>query len=54
MTFNPDCFKHLKYLQSLLGKQLRRTTVIYDGRQENRQTMNGYCNFRHMELVPQE
>lgn len=50
MTFNTDYFKHLHYLQSLLGNQLKRTSVIYDGEQESQQPIDGYCNFRHLQL----
>ena len=50
MTFNTDYFKHLHYLQSLLGERIARTAVIYDGNQENNQPIDGYCNFRHLSL----
>ena len=50
MTFNTDYFKHLHYLQTLLGNQLKRTSVIYDGEQESQQPIDGYCNFRHLQL----
>ena len=50
MTFNTDYFKHLHYLQSLLGERIARTAVIYDGDQENNQPIDGYCNFRHLSL----
>ena len=52
MTYNADYFKHLRYLKSLLGDRLKRTTVIYDGTQENSQDIDGYCNFRHLKLLP--
>jgi predicted AAA+ superfamily ATPase len=52
MTFSVDYFKHLHYLQSLLGERLKRTAVVYDGNQENPQTIDGYCNFRHLRLEP--
>lgn len=54
MTFNADYFKHLRYLQSLLGERLGRTTVVYDGTQENRQAIDGYCNFRHLHLEQED
>ena len=50
MTFNTDYFKHLRYLKSLLGDKIARTTVLYDGNQENLQPTDGYCNFRNMKL----
>jgi hypothetical protein len=50
MTFNADYFKHLHYLRSLLGERLGRTAVVYDGNQENHQVIDGYCNFRHLQL----
>lgn len=52
MTFNPDYFKNLRYLQSLLGDRLQRTAVVYDGSQEHQQPIDGYCNFRNLHLEP--
>lgn len=47
-TYNADYFKNLKYLRSLMGERLYKTMVVYDGEQENRQSNDGYCNFRSL------
>lgn len=52
MTFNTEYFKHLQYLKSLFGDQLKRTMVLYDGEQENLQPINGCCNFRTFKPAP--
>ena len=47
-TFQTRFFDNLNYLRPLLGDRLLRTTVIYDGQQENPQQENGFLNFRHL------
>jgi hypothetical protein len=47
-TFQTDFFNNLNYVRPLLADRLIRTTVIYDGDQENPQTDNGFLNFRHL------
>lgn len=47
-TFQTDFFNNLNYVRPLLSDRLIRTTVIYDGDQENPQTDNGFLNFRHL------
>jgi hypothetical protein len=39
----------MNYLRPLLKERLLKTTVIYDGQQENPQTENGIINFRHLQ-----
>ena len=36
-------------VRSNIGKRLTKTTVGYDGTQENPQTDNGIINFRHFQ-----
>ena len=50
MTFHTEYFKNLHYLQSIIGERMKRTAVIYDGDQENQQLIDGYCNFRNLQL----
>ncbi len=52
MTFHTEYFKNLRYLQSVMCDRIKRTAVIYDGDQENPQSIDGYCNFRHLHLEP--
>lgn len=47
-TFQTTFFNNLNYIRPLLSDRLIRTTVIYDGNQENPQTNNGFINFRHI------
>ena len=47
-TFQTDFFNNLNYVRPLLADRLIRTTVIYDGDQENPQPDNGFLNFRHL------
>ncbi len=47
-TWNADFFANLNYLSPLLKDRLVKTTVIYDGNQENPQANNGIINFRHL------
>lgn len=46
-SFNSDYFKHLKYLKELLGDQVKRTAVIYDGDSEQDKPIDGFYNFRN-------
>lgn len=48
-TWNVDFFANLNYLRPLLKERLLKTTVVYDGAQENPQTDNGIVNFRHLQ-----
>lgn len=48
-TWNLDFFANLNYLRPLLKERLLKTTVVYDGTQENPQTDNGIVNFRHLQ-----
>lgn len=50
MTYSTDYFKNLRYLRPLLKDKILRTTVIYDGTQENNQPFDGICNFRNIPL----
>ena len=51
-TYDCHFFKNLDYLQKILGSQLKRTMVIYDGEQENKTvTQRGYCNLRSFSTV---
>ena len=47
-TWNADFFANLNYLRPLLKERLLKTTVVYDGTQENPQMDNGIINFRHL------
>ena len=47
-TWNSDFFANLNYLHPLLKERLLKTSVIYDGLQENPQKDNGIINFRHL------
>ncbi|WP_270544319.1 ATP-binding protein [Butyricimonas paravirosa] len=49
-SYDKDYFKHLKYLKELLGEQVTRTTVLYDGDSNNDSTINGLYNFRDFSL----
>ena len=48
-TWNVDFFANLNYLRPLLKERMLKTTVIYDGTQENPQPDNGIINFRHLQ-----
>ena len=50
MTYNADYFRHLRYLKSLLGDRLKRTMLLYDGEEENFKDIDGYCNYRNLNL----
>ncbi|MDR0895340.1 MAG: ATP-binding protein [Prevotellaceae bacterium] len=52
-SFSTDYYKHLKYLQELIGKPLRRSAVIYDGSEQQPYQMNGLYNFREFTLYPE-
>ncbi len=47
-TWHADFFANLNYLRPLLKERLLKTTVIYDGYQENSADNNGIVNFRHL------
>ena len=48
-TYNSEYFKNLDYLKKLLGEQLLRTMVVYDGDSENCDvSYHGFCNIRSM------
>lgn len=49
-SYDKDYFKHLKYLKELLGEQVTRTAVLYDGDSNNDSTINGLYNFRDFSL----
>ena len=48
-TWNADFFANLNYLRPLLKERLLKTTVVYDGYQENPNADNGIVNFRHLQ-----
>ena len=48
-TWNADFFANLNYLRPLLKERMLKTTVVYDGLQENPQPENGIINFRHLQ-----
>ncbi len=48
-TWNAEFFSSMNYLRPLLRERLLKTTVVYDGQQENPQTDNGIVNFRHLQ-----
>lgn len=48
-TFRQDYFSQLAYLRSLLDDKLVSTQVLYDGEQENPQSIDGIMNFKHIE-----
>lgn len=45
-TVQSDFYANLNYLRRVLADRLTRTTLIFDGDQENRQPENGVVNFR--------
>lgn len=47
-TWTSSFFSNLTYLKKVLGERLTRSTVLYDGDQENPKGDNGYINFRHL------
>lgn len=49
-TYNADYFKNLRYLRGLMGSRMKKSTVVYDGDQESPKDIDGYCNFRNLEL----
>jgi predicted AAA+ superfamily ATPase len=49
-SFHPDFMKNLKFLKNLLGDQLIRTQLIYDGETEIQSKENGTCNFRNIDF----
>ena len=49
-SYNPDYFKHLKFLQELLGPTVKRSAVIYDGDTLSRSRLNGVYNFRDFQF----
>lgn len=49
-TYNADYFKNLRYLRGLMGTRMKKSTVVYDGDQESPKDIDGYCNFRNLEL----
>ena len=49
-SYNPDYFKHLKFLQELLGPTVKRSAVIYDGDTLSRSRLNGIYNFRDFQF----
>lgn len=49
-TYNADYFKNLRYLRGLVGSRMKKSTVVYDGDQESPKDIDGYCNFRNLEL----
>ena len=49
-SYHLDYFKHLKFLQSLLGDSVTRTAVIYDGDTVSRSRINGVYNFADFHL----
>lgn len=48
MTFNPDFFKNLRYLQALMPSDVASTQVIYDGTEQRDTTFDGIRNFRSL------
>ena len=48
-TWTADFFANLNYLRPLLKERLLKTTVVYDGYQENPNADNGIVNFRHLQ-----
>jgi predicted AAA+ superfamily ATPase len=50
MSYNPDFFKNIDYLKSLLKNKIFRSAVVYDGETENDSQERGSYNFRHFKL----
>ena len=48
-TWTADFFANLNYLRPLLKERLLKTTVVYDGYQENPNADNGIVNSRHLQ-----
>ena len=49
-SYNGDYCKHLNFFKELLGDQVKRTAVIYDGETNNRSRINGFFNYRDFSL----
>ena len=49
-SYNGDYYKQLKFFKDLLGDQVKRTAVIYDGETNNRDLINGLYNYRDFSL----
>ncbi len=47
-TWSSSFFRNLDYLKKVLGEQLTRSMLLYDGDQENPLNNNGYINFRNI------
>ena len=47
-TWTSSFFNNLVYLRKVVGERLIRSTVLYDGEQENPMAENSYINFRHL------
>ncbi|MBR2154103.1 MAG: ATP-binding protein [Bacteroidaceae bacterium] len=47
MTFRSDFFTQLSYIRKVLGEKIESTQVLYDGIQENAQSIDGFLNYRH-------
>ena len=47
-TWTSSFFNNLDYLRKVVGERLVRSTVLYDGEQENPMAENSYINFRHL------
>ena len=46
-SYNADYYKHLNYFKKLLGDQVTRTAVLYDGDTDVDSLLNGLYNYRH-------
>jgi len=47
MSYNPDYFRNIDYLKSLLNDRITRSAVIYDGNTESDRQERGIYNFRN-------
>ena len=49
-SYNRDYCKHLIFFKDLLGDQVKRTAVIYDGETNSRSRIDGLFNYRDFSL----
>lgn len=49
-SYNGSYYKHLTYFKNLLGEQVKRTAVIYDGETDSDSLTNGLYNYRNFSL----
>ena len=51
-SYQGDYFKHLRFLKELLGDQVSRTAVIYDGHTSLDAPFEGLYNYQDFSLYP--